>query len=720
MSNVTGKIVALGGGDGASEAEVEELRSAIEILEPTASASDVGKFLKAKTVEDGKVTEYEFDAPAIDPEDVADAVDDWLDEHPEATTTVQDGSITKAKLADSLASEINNIEAYAFNNAVVFGTNTKQYTSGNWSYVDKTYHLSAGSYKIFAFDLTLSSVGYASVLKSSGGSTSSLVARLPTVGEYSFTLADESDIIVRMQVSTGSAPSSGYYHIGYAIYDSDVFVTIDDLKTYLEAEIDAENYDYKQDCPDLFVTGGYVKTNGDLATDADYSHTDYLFITKGKDIELHQCQSGNQYMALIAFYDRNKTFISALSKVTESATDDYTVSASDIPSNAMYIRVSTQTSVRNRASNYSYVGYKFTSKVLLAMIQRNAEDISKIENKLSTFSAFTTSGTVEPNNVLTLPSIDVQKNSLFIAKIDGTISDVSMGVGYYADNTAKRMYNARWIQITPTQIKLYSYHNTSWEVEETYVNGTDYNFTLTTKTTILVDVTLDGTSYDYTLKISDEKGNSFTLPIQAWGDGMPFFSNDNSSGDLSVKLSFMPRDITKKIWAFGDSYYDFWIQHIYALGYGDWLRNSKSGLSPYTGFNELKNLLTLGYKPTYVFWCLGMNGATEESQEQGEYVINPTQKTYVDGVKTVCDNYGIIPVFVCVPSTPTVQRTGYRSYIMSLGVRYVDIYDAVGTSASGQWTEGLLANDNLHPSALGAKVIADRMMLDFPEIALCD
>ena len=102
MSNVTGKIIALGGGGGASEAEVEELRSAITILEPSASASDVGKYLKAKTVADGKVSEYEFDNPTIDPEDIAEAVDDWLDEHPEATTTVQDGSITGAKLATDL------------------------------------------------------------------------------------------------------------------------------------------------------------------------------------------------------------------------------------------------------------------------------------------------------------------------------------------------------------------------------------------------------------------------------------------------------------------------------------------------------------------------------------------------------------------------------------------------------------------------------------------
>ena len=37
-------------------------------------------------------------APGVDPEIIEQAVMDWLDDHPEATTTVQDGSITKASV----------------------------------------------------------------------------------------------------------------------------------------------------------------------------------------------------------------------------------------------------------------------------------------------------------------------------------------------------------------------------------------------------------------------------------------------------------------------------------------------------------------------------------------------------------------------------------------------------------------------------------------------
>lgn len=82
-------------------AEFSDLMSQIEVLEPTATSEDVGKALIAKTVSGGKVTEYEFgDAGgSVDPSAIAEAVDDWLDDHPEATTTVQDGSITEAKFA---------------------------------------------------------------------------------------------------------------------------------------------------------------------------------------------------------------------------------------------------------------------------------------------------------------------------------------------------------------------------------------------------------------------------------------------------------------------------------------------------------------------------------------------------------------------------------------------------------------------------------------------
>ena len=45
-----------------------------------------------------------------DPEVIEQAVSDWLDDHPEATTTVQDGSITEAKLAQDVLADLAEID----------------------------------------------------------------------------------------------------------------------------------------------------------------------------------------------------------------------------------------------------------------------------------------------------------------------------------------------------------------------------------------------------------------------------------------------------------------------------------------------------------------------------------------------------------------------------------------------------------------------------------
>lgn len=45
-----------------------------------------------------------------DPDDVKQNVEDWLDDHPEATTTVQDGAITKAKLDSNLQGTVDDVD----------------------------------------------------------------------------------------------------------------------------------------------------------------------------------------------------------------------------------------------------------------------------------------------------------------------------------------------------------------------------------------------------------------------------------------------------------------------------------------------------------------------------------------------------------------------------------------------------------------------------------
>ena len=67
-----------------SASKTNDLKSALSVLEPTASASDVGKALIVKTIADGKATSYEYGEAgggSVDPSAIAQAVDDWCDEN---------------------------------------------------------------------------------------------------------------------------------------------------------------------------------------------------------------------------------------------------------------------------------------------------------------------------------------------------------------------------------------------------------------------------------------------------------------------------------------------------------------------------------------------------------------------------------------------------------------------------------------------------------------
>lgn len=82
--------------------EVSDLKSSITNLE----GGTTGQVLRKKSGTDFDV-EWASVAQPTD-EQVDTAVNDWLDDHPEATTTVQDGSLTEAKLTDATQLKVLN------------------------------------------------------------------------------------------------------------------------------------------------------------------------------------------------------------------------------------------------------------------------------------------------------------------------------------------------------------------------------------------------------------------------------------------------------------------------------------------------------------------------------------------------------------------------------------------------------------------------------------
>lgn len=78
----------------------------LKLNAPAASFGTEGQLLRTRG--DGTTEWATFGSPSSAQVDVA--VSEWLDEHPEVTTTVEDGAITEAKLATGLATKVGKIE----------------------------------------------------------------------------------------------------------------------------------------------------------------------------------------------------------------------------------------------------------------------------------------------------------------------------------------------------------------------------------------------------------------------------------------------------------------------------------------------------------------------------------------------------------------------------------------------------------------------------------
>jgi hypothetical protein len=451
----------------------------------------------------------------------------------------------------------------------------------------------------------------------------------------------------------------------------------------------------------------YINESGELVQNATFQLSDYIPILK-KDIHLYQVCGGNSsaYCAL-AFYTKEKTFIEVYD-INGGATVDLTLASGSIPEICEYIRVNALT------AEAPFVSMTNNEKDILALTKQEGQDAIS-------FNSLHGSGSLLQNEYLLLNKVHIHKNILFSARINGTIESVSIGNGYLEEvseaHPNHRGYGAIWVTITPTQILLYGNYSTSETLLNTYTHG----LTLGTETTVSIVSKLENGSLSVNILLSDGAGHLYKHTLQNWGLGQPFAQNLGTS-DITVDMRFMPCDIYNPIWLFGDSYLGFntdnrWPYYAVNNGFKHYLLNARPGESPDEGWVDLQNLINAGGRPKTLCWCLGMNGGGVEQVVDGQYVINQYQKTYIDNVKALCETLGIVPVFATIPTVPSQQKTGLSNYVRNLGCRYIDFANAVGAQSNGTWKTGMLSEDEVHPSTLGAEALASRAFADFPEIA---
>lgn len=213
-------------------------------------------------------------------------------------------------------------------------------------------------------------------------------------------------------------------------------------------------------------------------------------------------------------------------------------------------------------------------------------------------------------------------------------------------------------------------------------------------------------------------GVEYTLAVTSYGtemNGSPYLLSTGAEM-TDCAFSWIPKDIDKPIWVFGDSWvsmYDTrWPYYMVRDGYtNSWMLNGFAGEDTDEGYDSLLNLLTIR-KPDYIVWLLGMNNGDSST------AVNSVWKAIYDKLVQLCEDYSINLILYTVPNTPTINNNFKNAIVRASGYRYIDGAAAVGDDGSGNWFAGFeqSSSDHNHTSGRGARALYYRILADFPEI----
>ena len=334
--------------------------------------------------------------------------------------------------------------------------------------------------------------------------------------------------------------------------------------------------------------------------------------------------------------------------------------------------------------------------------------IEEIEQQ-SVFGRFHVKSNLSNGETLLLPQQNVNKATVMAFSGDIT-SFSSMTIGKRYD-----LSHGFWAVIDETNLTVYQ-NNTQYTQD---AHGLTIQNDIQVKIITETGCTENPSEYAYANVVITSNGEQFSKRISYWGStsvyGRPFVASSGSTL-TDCSFSFQVCDANKLIYAFGDSYFSWypqrWVYYLGADGYAEnIMMNAYAGEASGDAYVALNNLLRIG-KPHYIFWCLGMNDASDSSDAPSTGWMNGVNK-----VLDLCEQYGITPVFATIPTVPTINNEQKNAWVRSSGYRYVDFAKAVGAQSNGTWYSGML-DDGVHPSVTGAKALYGRLLADFPEVMI--
>ena len=285
----------------------------------------------------------------------------------------------------------------------------------------------------------------------------------------------------------------------------------------------------------------------------------------------------------------------------------------------------------------------------------------------------------------------------------------NVGISMSADLTAMgtvvvgkgyNQYRGLWVEVDNTKVKVYRYESSASAIH-TAEHGLSIN------TFIRINVFLDGEGCLQIILFS--VGGYYRTSVEC-GYEMNYqpFVLCRVTSLSNVKLGVSCADIRLPVWVFGDSYLGVasnrWPGIMKDFGFFNVMFDGLSGINSSNMYNEIQKLLSIS-TPKYIVWCLGMNDSTPDGY-----------KSVFDSVKLLCKNAGVTMIATTIPTVPARNKEEITDYVKSSGVRYIDMYSAVGATPTGAWHEGMLDSDGVHPTKLGAQALAMQVLTEFPEI----
>ena len=454
-----------------------------------------------------------------------------------------------------------------------------------------------------------------------------------------------------------------------------------------------------------FTSGQQISTSnpGAFIDGSDFARTGYIPVKMGAVyVGSNNLSTPTTIFQHAAFYDTNRACRTAFpyTGITVQNANDLYYQVLEAPCDG-YIAFDILAAAASQVQFYvsqtvpsGYVAYVADSRRINPALIEGGGGSEIVESMTYGKSpAKATRATMTDGQQLTVETNSIMKNQrmVFFAKVSSfdklLIGHGSGQYGYY-------------IQVDSTKVTYMS--NGS--------SGTSNNHGLTISTFLLVILEIDATlNIKYTIVTA---GGSYTksTQINMSTKGAIFAESDGSSFTDAV-LTWDCDDYKKAVWAFGDSYFTLysptrWPYYLTnSWGYDTMLLNAYPGEASETALADLQAALTHG-TPKYLMWCIGMNDHDSSSAVNADWLAT------AEAVEALCEAHGIELVYTTIPQvTHTSYNNQYKNaYIRTSGHRYVDLAAAV------DGVTGWLSDDGVHPSELGGRLLAARIISDFPEI----